>query len=91
MRDLPADTVIDIGCGMGRALCLFARRNVRKCIGIEYDPGFAERAREKLGLTVLRALFQFSKRTAGEAAELGRRGVERLGMIAAARLERGCR
>src|ERR1700720_1974143 len=36
----------------------------------------------------LRALFQFSNRTAGEAAKFGRSGVELLGVVGAARLER---
>jgi hypothetical protein len=36
----------------------------------------------------LRALFQFSKRTAGEAAKFGRSGVEFLGMVGTTRLER---
>ena len=42
-----------------------------------------------LGLIVLRAPSQFGKRAPGKAAELRCRGVELLGMIAAARLERG--
>ena len=37
----------------------------------------------------LRALFQFSKRAAGEATKFGRSGVELLGMVGAARLECG--
>jgi len=37
----------------------------------------------------LRALFQFGNRTAGEAAKFGRSGVELLGVVSAARLERG--
>ncbi len=39
--------------------------------------------------TVLRALFQLGKRSAGEAAEIGRGGVELFGMIGVAGLERG--
>jgi len=35
----------------------------------------------------LRALFQFSKRAAGEAAKFGRSGVKLLGVVGAARLE----
>jgi hypothetical protein len=35
----------------------------------------------------LRALFQFSKRPAGEAAKFVRSGVELLGVVGAARLE----
>ena len=37
----------------------------------------------------LRALFQFSKRAAGETTEFGRSGVELLGVVGAARLECG--
>ena len=37
----------------------------------------------------IRALFQFSKRAAGEAAKFGRGGVELLGVVGAARLECG--
>ena len=37
----------------------------------------------------LRALFQFSKRAAGEATKFGRSGVKLLGVIGAARLECG--
>ena len=37
----------------------------------------------------LRALFQFSKRAAGEATKFGRSGVELLGVVGAARLECG--
>ena len=37
----------------------------------------------------LRALFQFSKRAAGEATKFGRSGVELLGVVEAARLECG--
>lgn len=35
------DIVIEIGCGMGRVLCLLARRPVRKCIGIELSEALA--------------------------------------------------
>jgi hypothetical protein len=37
----------------------------------------------------LRALFQFSKRAAGEATKFGRSGVKLLGVVGAARLECG--
>ena len=40
-------------------------------------------------LRFLRALFQFSERAAGEAAEFSRSGVELLGMIGSARLKCG--
>jgi len=33
----PDDVLIDIGCGMGRVLCIFSRKGVRKCIGIEFS------------------------------------------------------
>ncbi len=39
------DVVYDLGCGMGRALCMFARSPLRACIGIELDPILASRAR----------------------------------------------
>src|SRR6266436_9732084 len=41
------------------------------------------------GSRFLRAPFQISKRAAGEATEFSRSGVELLGVISAARLERG--
>lgn len=40
------DIVFDIGCGVGRILCVFARRPVRKCVGIEISTIYAERARQ---------------------------------------------
>jgi len=43
------DVVYDIGCGMGRMLCLFARRPVRQVVGIEYDGRLAEMARQNVG------------------------------------------
>ena len=44
MRTLPLspdDVFMDLGCGKGRTLCLFARRPIRKCIGVEIDPELA--------------------------------------------------
>jgi SAM-dependent methyltransferase len=38
------DVFFDIGCGKGRVLCLFARRNLKKCVGIEYLPDLAAAA-----------------------------------------------
>jgi len=29
------DVVFDIGCGMGQILCVFGRKAIRKCVGIE--------------------------------------------------------
>lgn len=43
------DVVFDIGCGMGRMLCVFARRQVKKCIGIEISAELAERTRQNVG------------------------------------------
>ncbi len=40
------DVVFDVGCGMGRVTCAFARLPVRKCVGIELDPELAEQARQ---------------------------------------------
>src|SRR5215472_13249531 len=40
------DVVFDIGCGMGRVLCVMAQRNVRKCVGIELQPQLCEIARK---------------------------------------------
>lgn len=41
----PDDVVYEIGCGMGRTACMFARRRIRKCVGIEIQPELAEQAR----------------------------------------------
>jgi predicted RNA methylase len=38
----PSDIVFDIGCGMGRVLCVFARMDIKKCIGIELSTELAE-------------------------------------------------
>ena len=38
----PWDVVYDLGAGMGRFLCLAARRNIRKCVGIEYSRTLCE-------------------------------------------------
>ena len=35
------DVLIDIGCGMGRVLCVFSRKGIRKCIGIEFSGDLA--------------------------------------------------
>ena len=42
----PEDVVFDLGCGMGRFICLMARRKVRKCIGVELDPQLCKVAQE---------------------------------------------
>ena len=41
----PEDVVYDIGCGMGRILCLVAQKPVRKCIGIELQEPLCQIAR----------------------------------------------
>jgi SAM-dependent methyltransferase len=41
----PEDVVYDIGCGMGRILCLAAQEAVRKCVGIELQEPLCEIAR----------------------------------------------
>ncbi len=46
VRHTPEDVVVDIGCGMGRLLCLYARKDVRKCLGIECDERLASAARD---------------------------------------------
>jgi len=48
------DAAVDIGCGMGRVLCMFARRPISKCIGVECDAELAAVARRNAA--TLRAL-----------------------------------
>ena len=38
------DVVYDVGCGLGRVVCLAARRPVRQVIGVECDAALAARA-----------------------------------------------
>lgn len=45
VRIEPDDVLIDIGCGMGRVLCVFARRRLSKCIGIEFSGELASIAK----------------------------------------------
>lgn len=42
----PQDVMYDIGCGMGRVVCMFAREKISRCIGIEFDPQLARIAEE---------------------------------------------
>ena len=42
----PDDVVYDIGCGMGRILCLCSLQGVQRCVGVEIGPRLAERARQ---------------------------------------------
>ena len=39
------DVVVDIGCGLGRAVCHFAQFRIKSSIGIEHDPPLADAAR----------------------------------------------
>lgn len=51
LRIGPEDVFVDIGCGLGRVLCVFARRRLKKCIGIEYSrtlAAVAQRNAERL-------------------------------------------
>lgn len=43
------DVVFDIGCGLGRVLCVLARKRIKKCIGIDLDEQFVTRARANVG------------------------------------------
>ena len=42
----PEDVLYDIGCGMGRVICVMARGMTRKCVGIELSPSLCEIARD---------------------------------------------
>jgi SAM-dependent methyltransferase len=42
------DVVLDLGCGDGRALCVFARRPVRRVRGIEFDATACAIARQNV-------------------------------------------
>ena len=39
------DVVFDIGCGLGRVLCVLARRRLRRCVGIDLDERLVALAR----------------------------------------------
>lgn len=43
------DVLIDVGCGKGRMLCLFARRGLKTCVGVEHDPRLAAAAIANVG------------------------------------------
>jgi predicted RNA methylase len=45
----PEDVVFDLGCGLGRFLCLAARRKIRKCVGIELRSQLCKAAQENAG------------------------------------------
>jgi predicted RNA methylase len=40
----PQDVVFDLGCGLGRFLCLAAKRKVRNCVGVELQSQLAAAA-----------------------------------------------
>jgi SAM-dependent methyltransferase len=40
------DVVFDIGCGMGRFICLMAQKQVRQCVGVELSPQLCKYAQE---------------------------------------------
>jgi precorrin-6B methylase 2 len=46
LQPRPEDVVFDLGCGMGRFVCLMARKKVRKCVGVELLPHLCEAARK---------------------------------------------
>lgn len=48
LRLQPDDVAVEIGSGLGRALCAMARYRVKKCIGVEFSPKLVERARENV-------------------------------------------
>lgn len=45
LRLEPEDVVFDIGCGMGRVVCVVARRSIRAVVGVELDASMSARAR----------------------------------------------
>jgi SAM-dependent methyltransferase len=44
----PDDVIYDIGCGMGRVVCYFARLKVKKVVGVDLDAGLLQTCRENL-------------------------------------------
>jgi SAM-dependent methyltransferase len=46
VRPGPGDTVYDLGCGLGRILCVMARRAVRRCVGVELVESLCKLARD---------------------------------------------
>jgi len=45
LRPGPEDVFYDIGCGMGRILCVAARQPLRKCVGVELQEPLCQTAR----------------------------------------------
>lgn len=50
LRPHPTDVVLDLGCGDGRGLCVFARSAVRRVRGLEFDPAACDIARRNAAL-----------------------------------------
>lgn len=48
VKPRPQDAFCDIGCGMGRILCVAARKPMRKCIGVELLEPLCEIARRNV-------------------------------------------
>jgi SAM-dependent methyltransferase len=68
LRPSHSDVVYEIGCGMGRAMCLFVRYPIRGCVGIELRSDLAEKARQNLqGLRGRVAPFEIRNEDASEA------------------------
>ena len=44
----PDDVIYDIGCGMGRVVCYFARLPVKKVVGVDLDAGLLRICEENL-------------------------------------------
>lgn len=49
LKASPQDVLYDLGCGMGRVICVMARGPTRRCVGIELSPGLCEIARDNAG------------------------------------------
>jgi tRNA G46 methylase TrmB len=44
---VPGEVFVDIGCGRGRVVCVFARqRAIAKCVGVEYQVEYAKTAQK---------------------------------------------
>lgn len=46
VKPRPEDVFFDIGCGKGRALAMFARCPIKKCVGVEIDPVLGQVAQQ---------------------------------------------
>lgn len=44
----PGDVIIDLGCGKGRVVFVVAQQRLKKVIGVEIDPGLADKAKRNL-------------------------------------------